>query len=282
MANFGFGLLPLWFRLLAGILIVFVAGICRAQEPADAYDPEAALAVSQAAVGRELPDMTFTGSNGNTVRLSEFRGRPLLISMVFTSCHHVCPATTRHLDNAVRKARATFGQDSFNVVTLGFDTAVDTPEAMRHFARQQGVSDPNWAFLSGPADSVRALTESTGFIYFPSPRGFDHLNQVTVVDADGVIYRQVYGAAFDLPWLVEPLKQLIYNRPQPNDHFGVGLLNRIKLFCTVYDPSTGAYRFDYSLFIGMFIGGLSVLAIIAWLFRERMRARRDGGSSTDA
>ena len=282
MANHEYGLRRRCILLLAGALFLFVTSTCGAQERADAYDPEAALSVSQAAVGRELPDTAFTRSDGEAVRLNDFRGRPLLISMVFTSCHHVCPANTRHLDSAVRKARATFGQDSFNVITVGFDTAVDTPDAMRHFARQQGVSDPNWAFLSGSADSVGVLTEATGFIYFPSPRGFDHLNQVTVVDAQGVVYRQVYGAAFDLPWLVEPLKQLIYNRPQPGDHIGAGLLNRIRLFCTVYDPSTGAYRFDYSLFIGMVIGGLSVLAIIAWLFRERRRARRAGGSSTDA
>ena len=245
-----------------------------AQHTAGGYDEDAAIAKSQAAIGRPLGDHVLTDSQGLAVRLADYRGRPLLISMIFTSCHHVCPAITQHLDTAVRAAREALGADSFQVVTVGFDTPVDTPEAMRQFARAQGVDDPNWAFLSGSAETVAALVENVGFVHFPSPRGFDHINQVTVVDRDGVIYRQVYGAAFDLPWLVEPLKQLVYNRPQPNDPIGRGLLNRIKLFCTVYDPNTGRYRTDYSLFVGIAVGAAVVLALVAWLLLEYRRARR--------
>ena len=129
-------------------------------------------------------------------------------------------------------------------------------------------------FFHSSAEVLASLVDDVGFVYYPSPRGFDHINQVTVVDRDGVIYRQVYGAAFDLPWLVEPIKQLVYNRPQPGDHPGAGLLNRIKLFCTVYDPNTGRYKFDYSLFVGMGVGALIVLSIIFWLLLEYSRARR--------
>jgi protein SCO1 len=245
-----------------------------AQHAKGGYDEDAAIATSQAAIGQALGDYTLTDSQGQAVNLADYRGRPLLISMIFTSCYHVCPAITQHLDFAVKAAREALGADSFQVITVGFDTAVDTPEAMRRFARRQDVEDPNWAFLSGPAETMAALVDNIGFVHFPSPRGFDHINQVTVVDRDGVIYRQVYGAAFDLPWLVEPLKQLVYNRPQPNDPIGTGLLNRIKLFCTVYDPNTGRYRIDYSLFVGVAVGAAIVLALIAWLLLEYLRARR--------
>jgi protein SCO1/2 len=240
-----------------------------------AYDADSAVATSQAAVGKQLGDFLLYDRQGRPVKLSQYRGRPLLISMIFTSCHHVCPAITRHLATAVEAAREAMGEDSFQVLTVGFDTAVDTPDAMQVFARKQDVDDPNWAFLSGSADEVASLVGNIGFVYYPSPRGFDHINQVTVIDRDGVIYRQVYGAAFDLPWLVEPIKELVYNRPQPGDHLGTGLLNRIKLFCTVYDPNTGRYKFDYSLFVGIGVGALIVLAVIFWLLLEYSRARRN-------
>lgn len=238
------------------------------------YDADSAIENSQAAVGRTLEDFSLYDRQGRAVSLSQYRGRPLLISMIFTSCHHVCPAITRHLDTAVKAAREALGQDSFQVLTIGFDTAVDTPDAMRVFARKQSIDDPNWAFLSGSAETVAGLVDNIGFVYFPSPRGFDHINQVTVVDGDGLVYRQVYGAAFDLPWLVEPLKELVFNRPQPGAHIGAGLVNRIKLFCTVYDPNTGRYRFDYSLFVGIGVGALVVITLIFWLVLEYLRARR--------
>ena len=53
------------------------------------------------------------------------------------------------------------------------------------------------------------LANNLGFLYFASAKGFDHLMQTTVVDANGKIYRQVYGMTFDTPLLVEPLKELV-------------------------------------------------------------------------
>ena len=238
------------------------------------YDADSAVATSQAAIGKPLEDYLFYDRQGRAVKLSEYRGKPLLISLIFTSCHHVCPAITRHLATAVEAAREAMGEDSFQVLTIGFDTPVDTPDAMRVFANKQSIDDPNWEFLSGSADEVARLVDNIGFVYFPSPRGFDHINQVTVIDRDGVVYRQVYGAAFELPWMVEPIKELVYNRPQPGDHIGSGLLNRIKLFCTVYDPNTGRYKFDYSLFVGMAVGAIIVLSVIFWLLLEYSRTRR--------
>jgi len=242
------------------------------------YDADSAVATSQAAIGRSLEDYLLYDRQGRPVKLSQYRGKPLMISMIFTSCHHVCPAITRHLATAVEAAREAMGEDSFQVLTVGFDTAVDKPDAMRVFAKKQGVVDPNWAFLSGSVDDIARLVENIGFVYYPSPRGFDHINQVTVIDRDGVVYRQVYGAAFELPWLVEPIKELVYNRPRPDDHIGAGLLNRIKLFCTVYDPNTGRYKFDYSLFVGMAVGAIIVLSVIFWLLLEYSRARRKKNS----
>jgi protein SCO1/2 len=239
-----------------------------------AYDSDAAIGTSQAAIGRNLDDFLLYDQQGRPVQLSNYRGRPLLVSMIFTSCHHVCPAITRHLAAAVDAAREALGEDSFQVLTIGFDTAVDTPDAMRVFAAKQDVDDPDWAFLSGSAEVMEQLVDNIGFVYFPSPRGFDHINQVTLIDREGVIYRQVYGAAFDLPWLVEPLKELVYNRPRPGAHLGAGLLNRIKLFCTVYDPNTGRYTFDYSLFVGIGVGAVIVLSLIIWLLMEFSPGRR--------
>ena len=265
-------------RIALSVLLWSITGAAtlhaQGTAPDGGYDADSAVATSQAAIGKPLEEYLLYDRQGRPVKLSEYRGKPLLISMIFTSCHHVCPAITRHLATAVEAAREAMGEESFQVLTIGFDTPVDTPDAMRVFANKQSVDDPNWEFLSGSADEIARLVDNIGFVYFPSPRGFDHINQVTVIDREGVVYRQVYGAAFELPWLVEPIKELVYNRPQPGDHIGSGLLNRIKLFCTVYDPNSGRYKFDYSLFVGMAVGAITVLSVIFWLLLEYSRARR--------
>lgn len=239
------------------------------------YDPDQALARSQAAVGNTIGDYELLDHLGAPVKLrSDHEGRPLVISMIFTSCHHVCPQTTKHLASAVDAAREALGTDSFDVVTIGFDVAHDTPTAMGAFARKQGVNEPGWRFLSASKETIEQISDDLGFLFFPTARGFDHLNQSSVITRDGEVYRQVYGVTFELPWLVEPLKELVFNRPSSAGHVVAGLVDRVKLFCTVYDPTTGRYRFDNSLFFQIFAGGTFILALITYLLHEIIVARR--------
>ena len=91
--------------------------------------------------------------------------------------------------------------------------------------------------------------------------------QATIIDADSVIYRQVYGEVFDTPLLIEPLKELLLGRPQPNSTILADLINKVRFFCTNYDPASDSYHFDYSLFIGMIIGALIILLIVIFLVK---------------
>lgn len=257
--------------LIAAVVLPLVTF---AQEDAR-YNPDMALEISQAAVGNTIGDYELLDHLGAPVRLrSDHAGRPLVISMIFTSCHHVCPQTTRHLAESVDAAREALGTDSFDVVTIGFDVAHDTPDAMGAFARKQGVNEPGWRFLSADAETIKQISSDLGFIFFPTARGFDHINQSSIITKTGEVYSQVYGVTFELPWLVEPLKDLVFNRPGSAGHFVAGLVDRVKLFCTVYDPTTGRYRFDNSLFFQIFAGSTFILALFLWLVFEGVKARR--------
>jgi protein SCO1 len=255
------------------LLSLLVAATAHADDSDDSE--RRAIEFSQAAIGRTVSDMAFIDASGVERRLSDYRGKPLLVSMVFTACAHACSVTTRHIDRSVRVARDALGPDSFNTVTIGFDTPVDTPEAMRNYARRHGVNDVRWQFLSnGDAGAMRRLTDELGFTLQPSPRGFDHTVQLSLLDGEGVVYRQVYGEQFNLPLLVEPLKDLVLGRPSAEDSMFTRLGNRVRLFCTVYDPKGDRYLFDYSLFAGIFIGVLVLGSTLLWLLLEIRSGRR--------
>lgn len=242
-------------------------------DPSSRFDEKAALVTSQGAIGKSIGNYTLVATDGRNVRLSDYLGKPLVISLIYTSCYHICPTTTQHLAKVVRTARAALGPDSFAVLTIGFDTPNDTPPAMHRFAQEQDVAIPRWEFLSADAAAMEGLRKDLGFISFRAPHGFDHLIQATVVDGQGRIYRQVYGMNFDTPLLVEPLKELVFGTPTTPSLL-TGLSNKIRLFCTVYDPATGRYRFDYSIFVGLFIGASSIGIVSFLLIREWRRARK--------
>ena len=100
----------------------------------------------------------------------------------------------------------------------------------------------------------------------------DHLAQTTVVDSDGKIYRQVYGVDIETQSIVEPLKELVFDTPR-SAGFIEHWISTFKLFCTVYDPNSDRYRFDYSIFMTLFAGFLSLGAIATFIVREWRRAR---------
>jgi protein SCO1/2 len=181
--------------------------------------------------------------------------------------------TTRYLSTVVEKARETLGEDSFSVAIIGFDTQVDKPEAMQYFADKQGIDDKGWNLLSISKQDVEALARDIGFIYIPSSNGFDHLIQATIIDGDGKVYRQVYGQVFSTPLLIDPLIELVLGRPSPAKSFLADLSTRIKLFCTTYDPVRDGYYFDYSLFLGMLIGG-SIILYTAFVMMRELRKNR--------
>lgn len=259
-------------RFAIANLLLAVAVAAGAQVRIDTYDKDAALRDSQAAIGRTLRDHTLLTRAGEPLALGELRGRPLVVSMIFTSCGHICPMLTQHLGDVVEIARDALGDDSFAVATIGFDTIVDTPERMAEFAENSGVDDRNWYFLSADPRTIHSVTSDLGFSYFALPRGFDHITQTTIVDANGRVYRQVYGQRFDTTALVEPLKELVFDTPS-----GAGLveqwIDRIQLFCTVYDPGSGRYRFDRSIFVTIVVGVVCLGAIALFIVLHWRQAR---------
>ena len=240
---------------------------------AAAFDEKAALKESQAAIGREVGGYELRDGNSRPVRLDALRGKPLVVHFVYTGCFQVCPASTQFLAKAVAEAERTLGRGTFRVATVGFNLPFDTPQAMKEFGRKFGIASPDWLFLSPQADTLPQLTADFGFRYEQTAAGFDHLLQVSILDADGRIYRQVYGDSFEVPLFVGPLLELAQNRPVPAGNVQA-FLEQVKLLCTVYDPSAGRYRLNYVVIIELLVGASVMLGGIGFVIREMVRRRR--------
>lgn len=244
-----------------------------------ALDQTAALRASQAAVGRAFGDFTLQDREGRAVRLSSYRGKPLLVSFIYTGCFQICPTTTRALQQAAAVARDALGDGRFNVISIGFNQPADSPQALKSFAAQYGINSPNWEFLSPTAAIVPDLARDFGFGFVATAAGFDHLLQVSVVDAEGRIYRQIYGEDYSADYLTEPLRQLITGAPVADATSLSAILDQVRILCSVYDPRTGKYRVSYAIVLEI-AGGATFLLWIIWFFLNewwrRRSARRSG------
>lgn len=209
-----------------------------AERQAESLDAEQVYEISQDAIGRMVGGHVLRDQNGEELPLAALRWRPLVVSLIYTSCSSVCPVTTEHLRESVVDARKALGNNSFAVLTFGFDASGDRPAQLRAFAgshRLRGLGD--WYLASADAATTEALLSDLGFSWRAAAGSFDHPTQTTVLDAEGRVYRQIYGEAFPLPTFMEPLKNLILGRQTrslaPDD-----LWDRLTFLCTVYNPLT--------------------------------------------
>src|SRR5450631_3820589 len=110
-------------RLAFGAALLLASSLL----PAEPLNLEAALRTSQAVVGQPIGDYVLTAGDGKRFRLSDYRGKPLLVNFIYTGCTQVCPTTTVFRGKAMGEARRALGADAFNVVTVGFNLPFDSP-----------------------------------------------------------------------------------------------------------------------------------------------------------
>jgi len=266
---------------LAAGLLLSVSSFASSSSADMGLDRELALKASQAVIGTKIGDHTLLDREGKPVRLSSYRGKPLLVSFIYTGCFQVCPSTTRSLQETVQGLQKTFGVNKFNVVSIGFNQPDDSPIALKAFAAQYQINQPNWEFLSPSMSTVEAIARDFGFVYAATPAGFDHVLQVSLLDGDGRIVRQVYGEGIPPAELGEPLKMLLSGEPFEPAMMLDGVMDRIRILCTVYDPKTGDYVVDYTLPIQI-AGGVTFFILMLIFSINEWRSSRASARNKEA
>ena len=131
--------------------------------------------VNADSTGRRLPNAVLFDADGNERSLEEFRGKPLVINLWFTTC---APCRRELVDFA-----EVHGEVGDEVRFVGVDP-FDTVEAMESFAAERGVTYDLWR------DTEFELTNALEIVGYPvtlfvSPQG-EILRQTGEIDADGL------------------------------------------------------------------------------------------------
>lgn len=146
-----------------------------------ALTSEAARRLDIARAPRVLPDVPLQDQNGARVRLSDFRGEPLVLEFVYTTCPYICLT----LGTAFEQLDASL-PDNARLVSISFDPSDDTPR-LEAFADRYGATAPRWRVAGIEGDAERtALLERAGVVVIPDGYGgFVHNAGLYLVDTDG-------------------------------------------------------------------------------------------------
>lgn len=142
-------------------------------------------------------NFTFTGADGQPVRLRDFRGKVVLLYFGYTYCPDVCPATMVELKQAVEEIGNK--ADRVQVIMISVDPERDSPQQLQEYVNHFHDS---FIGLTGTEEEILGLTTQYG-VFFEKHEGtadsgylIDHTATVTVIDRDGHL-RVLYP--FDTP-----------------------------------------------------------------------------------
>ena len=150
--------------LLAGICLRLVllpqAGYSE-QAAAVAHTTDDAAAEEKAR--KYFTDTEVIDQNGKHLRFYSdvLKDRVVLINFIFTNCQDYCPMVTQKLIQT-RSLMVDSVKDDVWFVSVSVDPERDTPEAMKEFARKQGVDESRWIFLTGEKQNLEFLVQRLG------------------------------------------------------------------------------------------------------------------------
>ena len=187
------------------------------------------------------PDLVFRDETGKAVRLGDYFGKkPLILNLVYFQCPMLCGEVLSGLTNSMRVLKFDVGKE-FDVLTISFNpqetpamAAAKKAEYLKRYGRAS--AEQGWHFLTGPQESIAALTKAAGFQYQYDPKinQFAHATAIAVLTPQGRIAQYYYGVEY-------APKDLRLGLVEASDNKIGTVVDEVLLYCYHYDPQAGKY-----------------------------------------
>ncbi|MGV8057241.1 MAG: SCO family protein [Smithellaceae bacterium] len=223
------------------------------------------------------PGITFRDENGIERKLGDLLGKPVILTLVYYTCEHICPQMLEGLAVALPRLSAAAGKD-YKLISVSFDDT-DTPQlarnVKRNYAKAAGASIPEdaWRFLTADRLNIQRLTEFTGFHYRKDIHGFTHPVVLIFLSPQGKISRYFtvtkyqYGAAYPISFSSFDLNVALAEAAEGKP---VTEIKRALLYCFSHEPP-GQSKFYY--FVGV-TGLITLLAMVSFFIYLQVTSKR--------
>jgi protein SCO1 len=144
--------------------------------------------------GEEVPDFTLTNQNGQKIHFKQFRGKPLLLTFVYTRCPFpdYCIRMSNNFSQVLQQLQKDPGAfANAQLLSISIDPEHDTPAVLREYGQHYvGRVDPkfqHWQFASGSPDEVRKVADFFGLSYNSKDGQIVHGLRTALIGADGKV-----------------------------------------------------------------------------------------------
>ncbi len=174
------------------VALLFLINLSLSREASTGIPPN-----ERRTLGKELPDVLLVDSLGREFNLHTLKGKPIILSPIYTHCNSACPIITDSLKKVV-PALGKPGED-FWVLSFTFDP-LDGQEDIVAFQEKYGLDGEGWKVVRAKTkEDLFKLVDAIDFRFMsiPETRDFVHPNLVVFISPDMKVKKYVYGVVFD-------------------------------------------------------------------------------------
>jgi protein SCO1/2 len=122
---------------------------------------------------------------GDITGLDRYRGHPVLITMFYASCPHVCPMLISTIKQTESELSVEERAD-VRVLAISIDPERDTPEKLRETLERHSVDASRWSLVRSQPGDLRTISGVFGVKYKQLPDGeFNHTTRIVLLDREG-------------------------------------------------------------------------------------------------
>jgi protein SCO1/2 len=164
------------------------------------------------AAGDEVPDDALVDQTGTTRKLSDWRGKALAVTFVYTRCPvpDFCPLMDRHFAELQRAITSDASlRDRVHLASISFDPRHDTPAAIAAHARERGANPQTWSYLTGDPAAIDRLTSRFGVSTIEehdTPESITHNLRTAIIDPRGRLVTIYTGNEWTVDGLLNDLR----------------------------------------------------------------------------
>lgn len=152
-------------------------------------------------VDSEAPGFTLQDADGRVVRLTDFKGKVVVLNFIYANCPDVCPLQSEKIAAIQEMVNITPMKTQVQFVSITTDPKRDRGEDLRDYGDNHGLDAANWTFLtaapSEPEDVTRQLAKSYGLKFVVTKDGEQMHGVVThVIDQDGRLRGRFHSLRF--------------------------------------------------------------------------------------
>jgi protein SCO1/2 len=126
---------------------------------------------------------------GRDVALAAWQGRPVILTMAYSSCRRTCSTTLLKLQEIQRVLDAKGRTAEFVIVS--YDAEGDDPRAWAQYRQSRNLTRKNWHFLTGNKADTRRFARLLGFDYWLMESHVVHEFKILVLDGNVAVNRQI-------------------------------------------------------------------------------------------